>query len=49
MMYQYFVKIVPTIYMKTDGEVSGLCVVLRPSWLMSIELMDKHHPVCNVL
>lgn len=22
MMYQYFVKIVPTIYMKTDGEVS---------------------------
>lgn len=22
MMYQYFVKIVPTIYVKTDGEVS---------------------------
>lgn len=21
-MYQYFVKIVPTIYVKTDGEVS---------------------------
>lgn len=21
MMYQYFVKIVPTIYVKTDGEV----------------------------
>lgn len=23
MMYQYFVKIVPTIYVKTDGEVSA--------------------------
>lgn len=26
MMYQYFVKIVPTIYVKTDGEVSPLSV-----------------------
>lgn len=24
MMYQYFVKIVPTIYVKTDGEVSTI-------------------------
>lgn len=23
MMYQYFVKIVPTVYVKTDGEVSS--------------------------
>lgn len=25
MMYQYFVKIVPTIYVKTDGEVRPNC------------------------
>lgn len=28
MMYQYFVKIVPTIYVKTDGEVSPkVCLI----------------------
>lgn len=32
MMYQYFVKIVPTIYVKTDGEVSrtvSLCLLFK--------------------
>lgn len=24
MMFQYFVKVVPTVYMKVDGEVSGV-------------------------
>lgn len=31
MMYQYFVKIVPTIYVKTDGEVSPVSPVLITS------------------
>lgn len=47
MMYQYFVKIVPTIYVKTDGEVSALSLnceapfrsrLLKPSvYLLQIQ------------
>lgn len=29
MMYQYFVKIVPTIYVKTDGEVRHSSLELK--------------------
>lgn len=31
MMYQYFVKVVPTVYMKTDGEVSATFLEYYPN------------------
>lgn len=43
MMYQYFVKIVPTIYMKTDGEVSPKVYFLHsiPEILLSFQTDKK--------
>lgn len=47
MMYQYFVKIVPTIYVKTDGEVSPELVYFTLNEIILNELMyvlqSEHH------
>lgn len=38
MMFQYFVKVVPTVYMKVDGEVSLQELGYpNPSWCQTLE------------
>lgn len=38
MMFQYFVKVVPTVYMKVDGEVSLQELSCQsPSWCQALE------------
>lgn len=47
MMFQYFVKVVPTVYMKVDGEVSGAPRGLPASNTASTHpwaLSDPHCP-----
>lgn len=56
MMYQYFVKIVPTIYVKTDGEVSEeskFCILFlnfgsEEFARYKISLFGNHFFHCNI-
>lgn len=41
MMFQYFVKVVPTVYMKLDGEVSPRELSKQsPSWCQALESLQ---------
>lgn len=41
MMFQYFVKVVPTVYMKLDGEVSLWELRKQsPSWCHALESLQ---------
>lgn len=49
MMYQYFVKIVPTVYVKTDGEVSPkVCLItFGPRHAALILILQLNRVVVN--
>lgn len=50
MMFQYFVKVVPTVYMKVDGEVSiNFCsLTLALFFLMKTKIGMMVHPLFSI-